>query len=91
LLRKQPAAVYFTYALLAAFIATSIIHPIDTLKVRLISGKGGEVGDRDRRLEVGKYDEDTSILAVLADLYDGLLPNLLKEEPASVLYLGIYE
>ena len=67
------------------------MHPIDTLKVRLMSSKGGEVGDRDGRLEVGKYDEDTSILAVLANLYDGLLPNLLKEGPASALYLEIYE
>jgi len=90
-LGKQPAAVYFTCALLAACVATSIMHPIDTLKVRLMSGKGGEVGDGDGKLEVGKDDEDTSILAVLADLYDGLLPNLLKEGPASALYLGIYE
>jgi len=92
-LGKQPAAVYFTCALLAACVATSIMHPIDTLKVRLMSGKGGEDGDEDEdgELESGKDDENTSILAVLADLYDGLLPNLLKEGPASALYLGIYE
>jgi len=31
------------------------------------------------------------ILAVLADLYDGLLPNLLKEGSVSALYLGVHE
>jgi len=56
LLGKQPAAIYFTYALLAACIATSIMYPIDTLKVRLMSSKGGEVGDGDGKLKVGKDD-----------------------------------
>lgn len=90
-LGKQPAPVYFTCALLAACVATSIMHPIDTLKVRLMSGKVGEAEDGDEELEDGKNEDITSVLTSLADLYDGLLPNLLKEGPASALYLGIYE
>eukprot|EP00979_Chaetoceros_neogracilis_P014025 scaffold4318_cov226-Chaetoceros_neogracile.AAC.1 len=86
-LRDQPEFIYFGCALLASCIAPSIMHPLDTLKVRLTSGKGEEVDDDD--------DEEgnpiTSLVATVVDLYDGLLPNLLKEGPASALYLGIYE
>jgi len=82
-LGKQPTAIYFGCAFLASCVATSIMHPIDTLKVRLISGKGDEEGDEDE----GK----PPLLASLISLYDGLLPNLVKEGPASALYLGIYE
>jgi len=87
-LGKQPAAIYFTCAFLAACVATSIMHPIDTLKVRLMSGKGDNNEGEDGSLE---DEEGTSIFSVIGDLYDGLLPNLLKEGPASALYLGIYE
>lgn len=70
-LGKQPTAIYFGCAFLASCVATSIMHPIDTLKVRLISGKGDEEGDEDE----GK----PPLLASLISLYDGLLPNLVKE------------
>jgi len=81
-LGKQPSVVYFGCAFLASCVATSIMHPIDTLKVRLISGKGD--ADEDEK-------EEVPLLKSLISLYDGLLPNLVKEGPASALYLGIYE
>jgi len=87
-LRNQPKFIYFGCALLASCIATSIMHPLDTLKVRLMSGKGEKVDDDDID---EKGNPITSLVATVVDLYDGLLPNLLKEGPASALYLGIYE
>eukprot|EP00978_Attheya_sp_CCMP212_P012865 scaffold32130_cov47-Attheya_sp.AAC.1 len=89
-LGKQPELIYFSCAFLASGIATSIMHPLDTLKVRMMSGKGGssviDEGD-----ETQENENSKNILATLNGLYDGLLPNLLKEAPASALYLGIYE
>jgi len=85
-LSNQPAAIYFGCALLGSCVATFIMHPIDTLKVRLMGGKGGEANEGS--------DSDGGIpnpLAGLLDLYSGLLPNLAKEGPASALYLGVYE
>jgi len=85
-LGNQPAAIYFGCALLGSSVATFIMHPIDTLKVRLMGGKGGEENEGS--------DSDGGIpnpLAGLLDLYSGLLPNLAKEGPASALYLGVYE
>jgi len=83
-LGKQPTAVYFGCAFLASCVATSIMHPIDTLKVRLISGKGDDQEDEDE-------EDKPPLLETIISLYDGLLPNLVKEGPASALYLGIYE
>merc|ERR1719491_2008188 len=60
------------------------MHPIDTLKVRLISGKGDGEEDEDE-------EDKPPLLETIISLYDGLLPNLVKEGPASALYLGIYE
>jgi solute carrier family 25 S-adenosylmethionine transporter 26 len=87
-LGKQPELIYFSCAFLASGIATSIMHPLDTLKVRMMSGKGGFADDEG---EDEENENSKNILATLNDLYDGLLPNLLKEAPASALYLGIYE
>mmetsp|Transcript_26577 Transcript_26577/g.39328 ORF Transcript_26577/g.39328 Transcript_26577/m.39328 type:complete len:564 (-) Transcript_26577:265-1956(-) len=85
-LGNQPAAIYFGCALLGSSVATFIMHPIDTLKVRLMGGKGGE-GNEGSDSDGGTPNP----LAGLLDLYSGLIPNLAKEGPASALYLGVYE
>lgn len=144
-LAKQPGVIYFGCALLASCIATSIMHPIDTLKVRLISKQKSSEGesdtdkdptmlplvmdavvdtpadtDTDVKTDDGaaiKTDDHTDVeagdsssinpavpslsptpelqssspLAFIADLYDGILFNLLKEGPSCALYLGVYE
>ncbi|KAJ1494458.1 hypothetical protein T484DRAFT_1765555 [Baffinella frigidus] len=36
-------------------------------------------------------DTEGGLLKGIVNLYDGLLPNLLKEGPSASLYLGIYE
>lgn len=89
-LRNQPKFIYFGCALLASCISTSIMHPLDTLKVRLMSGKGDKVDDGEGS-DVEGGNPVSALVATVVDLYDGLLPNLLKEGPASALYLGVYE
>ena len=65
------------------------MHPLDTLKTRIMSGdkgKGNQGEDREDE------DEDSNnMLAMLPQLYRGVWANVLKEAPASALYLGIYE
>lgn len=80
-LGQQPEIIYFGCALLASCVATLIMHPLDTLKVRLMSGKTSEKDEKE------SSSDTNSILG----LYDGILPNLLKEGPASAFYLGVYE
>lgn len=77
-LAVQPKYIYFSCAFFASIVATSIMHPVDTIKVRLMGSKNDESEDSDSSFN-------------FLSLYDGLVPNLAKEAPASALYLGIYE
>jgi len=80
-------------------VATAVMHPLDTLKVQLMSGKGGESDDDETALAASgdgggggeTSGSNSNPLAFMGSLYVGLLPNLLKEGPASALYLGVYE
>ena len=93
-LSQQPNYINFGCAFLASCVSTLIVHPLDTLKVRLISGKGGS-NDEDDEMPgyqvQGGGGGSSAVLSTVSSLYDGIIPNLLKEAPASALYLGIYE
>mmetsp|Transcript_38567 Transcript_38567/g.121087 ORF Transcript_38567/g.121087 Transcript_38567/m.121087 type:complete len:474 (+) Transcript_38567:17-1438(+) len=95
LLDAQPPWVVYGAAALASMGSTLVMHPIDTLKTRQIAGAAGADGDarsaaapaRAAAAAVAAEPEPLSI----GELYVGLLPNIVKEAPASALYLGIYE
>ncbi|EKX48698.1 hypothetical protein GUITHDRAFT_136393 [Guillardia theta CCMP2712] len=152
-LDEQPAWVSYTAAFLASVFSTAVMHPIDTIKIRLMSshqddlppphqypdnqsgdsgvlenlttssdevpqqhahGHGhGQVmveerefsrvgtmllekadhgweGSHDMQLSLEKQDRN-NIIKNAVSLYDGVLPNMMKEAPSSALYLGIYE
>ena len=96
-LGKQPAWVSYVAAAAGSCISTLVMHPLDTLKTRLMSSGGGGIieGDEDDENSgggIGSTDEDNGApLPDVAGLYEGVLPNLFKEAPASAFYLGIYE
>lgn len=78
-LGNQPGFIVYGAAGLGSVVSTLIMHPLDTLKVRLISKQEGEEeAENGDGLDIGS-------------LYNGILANLVKEAPASALYLGIYE
>ncbi len=77
-LAAQPDYVVYGAAFLASTISTIVVHPLDTLKTRLMN----------------KSSSTASIVDLIADvpsLYDGIFANIVKEAPPSALYLGIYE
>ena len=75
-LESQPDWFNYFAAAVGSVVSTLIMHPIDTIKVRLITRTD--------------EDEDEGI-GELSSLYEGLTGNLLKEAPPSALYLGVYE
>jgi len=70
---------------------TASSSPLDALNVAAVaeqySGKRRGGGGGDPRVDA----EPPPPPLALASLYDGLVPNLLKEGPPLALYLGIYE
>jgi hypothetical protein len=79
-LEAQPQWFAYLAAFGASVGATLIMHPVDTLKTRLVAaGK--------------EHDDGKPMLSLeeLPSLYDGLAGNLAKEGPSSALYLGVYE
>jgi len=76
-LDAQPAWFNYIAAFIASLGATVIMHPVDTLKTRLMGGNSAEAVEFS--------------FEGLGSLYDGLLGNLVKEGPSSALYLGVYE
>jgi len=81
-LEAQPEWFAYMAAFGASVGATLIMHPVDTLKTRLVA-KSKEHPDGE--------PSPTLSLAELPSLYDGLIGNVLKEGPSSALYLGVYE
>jgi len=80
-LEAQPEWFAYLAAFGASVGATFIMHPIDTLKTRLVGANKNEHGE----------SPPMPSLAELPSLYDGLVGNLAKEGPSSALYLGVYE
>jgi len=79
-LLEQPAYVSYVCSAVASIASTLVMHPLDTLKTRIISRKDDSEG--------GAF---ASVLNNPLSLYQGLVPNVVKEAPASALYLGVYE
>jgi len=99
-LGMQPNYINYGCAFLASVLSTLIVHPLDTLKVRLISGKGGlDDNEEDEDGNLVNADPNSkeskeggaSAFEYLSSLYDGIGAGIIKEAPASALYLGIYE
>jgi len=68
-------------------VSTLVVHPVDTIKTRMIAagaaGEGAEAGEGADAQEAESWD--------IRDLYKGVLGNIAKEGPSSALYLGVYE
>jgi len=82
-LAAQPEWFAYLAAFGASLGATLIMHPVDTLKTRLVA--------RSKDPEHSDGDAPMLSLEELPSLYDGLVGNLAKEGPSSALYLGVYE
>ena len=81
-LARQPKWVSYAAGATGSCVSTLIMHPLDTLKTRIMSG------DKD---SVDEDNTDENIFNVLPELYRGVWANVIKEAPASALYLGVYE
>ncbi len=84
-LSHQPKWVSYAAGASGSCVSTLIMHPLDTLKTRIMSG------DKDNADEEDDTNSDENILNILPELYRGVWANVVKEAPASALYLGVYE
>ncbi|KAL7538514.1 hypothetical protein ACHAXR_009641 [Thalassiosira sp. AJA248-18] len=77
-LEKQPYWFNYLAAFIGSVASTLAMHPLDTIKTRL---------------QVNKSDDSEEVegFGNILSLYEGLSGNILKEGPASALYLGVYE
>ncbi|KAI4284658.1 MAG: hypothetical protein L6R35_004848 [Caloplaca aegaea] len=83
------AALPFVNGGLAGMTATSVIQPIDMIKVRLqLAGEGAKTGPRPTALQVTR-----GIVAQgkVADLYTGLSAGLLRQAVYTTARLGIFD
>eukprot|EP00578_Thalassiosira_sp_NH16_P019393 CAMPEP_0181084200 /NCGR_PEP_ID=MMETSP1071-20121207/4570_1 /TAXON_ID=35127 /ORGANISM="Thalassiosira sp., Strain NH16" /LENGTH=481 /DNA_ID=CAMNT_0023165921 /DNA_START=434 /DNA_END=1876 /DNA_ORIENTATION=- len=91
-LEKQPYWFNYLAAFIGSVASTLVMHPVDTIKTRLqvkgfsSTNNDGENGDDDD----DDYNKKEG-MGNMANLYEGLAGNILKEGPASALYLGVYE
>lgn len=101
-LEQQPGWVPYAAAFIASVGSTLVMHPVDTYKTLQMVGDGGGEGGGDGVSGGGGGDDGaggggmggggaSSASLGPAQLYRGLLPNLVKEGPSSALYLGVYE
>jgi len=88
-LDQQPGWVPYLAAFTASVGSTLVMHPVDTFKtLQMTQGsEGGEAAAEGGGAPVHSVPS----LAEIAQLYRGLLPNVVKEGPSSALYLGVYE
>lgn len=86
---QGPVTVYGA-ALVASLVSNSAMHPLDTVKVRQISLRQQNSSKSSNGTYEPTWDEIVGE-GGLASLYDGLVPNLLKEGFPLALYLGLYE
>lgn len=86
-LDAQPEWFNFAAAFGASLLSTLIMHPVDTIKTRLITAQ--EQGSAPEAGTTAGSDQPRP--QGLASLYEGILGNLVKEGPSSALYLGVYE
>ena len=89
-LGQQPPWVSYAAAAAGSCVSTLIMHPLDTLKTRIMTGER----DKKRKSQISNDDESEKLREwtnPLEGLYSGVIANVVKEAPASALYLGIYE
>ncbi|CAK0872745.1 unnamed protein product [Prorocentrum cordatum] len=84
-LEREPEWFNYLAAFVAAVVSTLVVHPVDTIKTRLIAARDTEESGK------GAEAEPTDLLGNVQDLYKGVVGNILKEGPSSALYLGVYE
>ena len=82
-LSHQPKWISYAAGACGSCVSTLVMHPLDTLKTRIMSGNEG--GEDDEGGDISKG------FTMLPELYRGVWANVLKEAPASALYLGVYE
>eukprot|EP00600_Ochromonadales_sp_CCMP1393_P000320 CAMPEP_0174984180 /NCGR_PEP_ID=MMETSP0004_2-20121128/17577_1 /TAXON_ID=420556 /ORGANISM="Ochromonas sp., Strain CCMP1393" /LENGTH=569 /DNA_ID=CAMNT_0016236557 /DNA_START=149 /DNA_END=1859 /DNA_ORIENTATION=- len=130
-LDAQPVWVSYFAAAVGSIVSTLVMHPLDTLKVRLMTNADDEDGEdteirRNSQPPQQQQEEEMTFASLpstgsagavaalatgtdsgrgewtregraqelaseLLSLYNGVLPNIIKEAPASALYLGVYE
>ncbi len=100
-LEAQPEWFNYAAALAGSCVSTLVMHPVDTLKIRLIASESAAGGAESAAAAAAPPVDNVSAqrarkpplsaLAQLLDLYEGIVGNLVKEGPSSALYLGVYE
>ena len=83
-LSRQPKWVSYAAGAAGSCVSTLVMHPLDTLKTRIMSGEKEDDNEDDN-------DNDNIFPITPGDLYSGVWANVIKEAPASALYLGVYE
>ncbi|KAL8956850.1 MAG: hypothetical protein Q9183_006205, partial [Haloplaca sp. 2 TL-2023] len=83
------AALPFINGGLAGMTATTVIQPIDMIKVRLqLAGEGAKAGPRPSSLQVAR---DIIAQGKVADLYTGLSAGLLRQAVYTTARLGFFD
>ena len=99
-LKAQPLPIVYGAAALGSVGSTLVMHPVDTFKtLQITAAKAAEAEAKAAAAKPSKLKSSAEpplgkppfALPPLQELYNGLLPNLIKEAPSSALYLGIYE
>ena len=99
-LKAQPLPIVYGAAALGSVGSTLVMHPVDTFKtLQITAAKAAEAEAKAAVAKPSKLKSSAEpplgkppfALPPLQELYNGLLPNLIKEAPSSALYLGIYE
>jgi hypothetical protein len=89
-LDRLPEWFNYVAAAIAAIASTLVVHPIDTIKTRLMAGKSAQTS-KEQSADERDTKEPSLSLADIPDLYQGVVGNMVKEGPSSALYLGVYE
>ncbi|CAK0875847.1 unnamed protein product [Prorocentrum cordatum] len=90
-LEKEPEWFNYLAAFTAAVVSTLVMHPIDTIKTRLIASAVKQSPQGPATPAVDASGVKPFQLADVLDLYKGVVGNIVKEGPSSALYLGVYE
>jgi len=98
---SQPDWVNYAAGFSASCVSTLVMHPLDTVKTRLMSKKKSSPDNISPLPPSSTSLSSATLLSStspddepnfdIGSLYEGLFANMLKEAPASALYLGLYE
>jgi len=100
-LAAEPDWVNYAAGFSASCVSTLVMHPLDTVKTRLMSKKKSSPDNISPLPPSSTSLSSATLLSStspddepnfdIGSLYEGLFANMLKEAPASALYLGLYE